>query len=278
MGVFFRIPLLSLGFILGFLTSLPELSVAVNASARDLSDLSFGNLLGGISVLFGLILGASILFSRPIATDGNYKTILPILGYSFLPFILGLNGEISFWEGIFLILVYIILVFFLFNNTKTTENTEQVLSRKPVKQIVLALTGIFSLILISNLIVRLTETMLESYNVPAFFIGFLLFSLGTNLPEIAIIFQLIKKQATELSTTSIFGSAIANSLIVGILALIRPIPIEQIGSYVVLCVLTAILLFFVFHFYRTQKKFAKKEGVILLLIYLGIIFFQIITS
>ena len=277
-GGFFHIPLLSLGFILGFLTSLPELSVAVNASARDLSDLSLGNLLGGISVLFGLILGTSILFSRPIATDGNYKTILPVLGYSFLPFVLGLNGEISFGEGIFLILIYIILVFFLFDNTKKTGGQEKILNCKPIKQIVLALTGIFSLILISNLIVRLTETMLESYNIPAFFIGFLLFSLGTNLPEIAIVFHSIKKRATELSTTSIFGSAIANSLIVGILALIRPIPIEQIGSYVALCASTGILLFFIFKFYKTEKKFTKKEGIILLFIYLGIIFIQITTS
>ncbi|RJQ27768.1 sodium:calcium antiporter [Candidatus Parcubacteria bacterium] len=276
-GYTFHIPILFLGFILGFFASLPELSIAVNTSVRDIGDLSLGNLLGGMSVLFGLILGVSIFLSRPISTDGKYTTILPILGYSFLPFLFGLNGEISFFEGTFLIVSYVILIIFLFKETKHIEQKEVYIQHSaPKKQVVFIVVGIVSLLVVSNIIIRLTETILESYNVPAFFIGFLLFSIGTNLPEIAISFRSIRKHVAELSLASIFGSVIANSLIAGILSIIRPVPIEHISSYIVLTVSTGILLFFVLRFYKTEKKFSKKEGVILALLYGGIVLLQII--
>lgn len=276
-GYSFHIPIVFLGFLLGFFASLPELSVAVSASARDIGDLSLGNLLGGISVLFGLVLGISILFSRPISTDGNYRTILPILGYSFLPFLLGLNGEISFLEGLFLILTYFVLIFYLFKGVKDKNIiAEEDRNQKTSKQIMFIFVGVLSLLIVSNIIIRLTETILESYNVPAFFIGFLLFSLGTNLPEIAISLRSIKKNVPQLSLANIFGSAITHPLIIGILSIIRPVPIEKIGSYVVLSISTGVLLFFVFRFYKTDKVFSKKEGTILALFYLGIIVLQII--
>lgn len=278
-GLFFHIPIALFGIVLGFLASLPELSVAVNASARDLSDLSLGNLLGGIPVLFGLILGISVLFSRSIKTSINNRIILPVFGYAFLPFILGLNGEISLIEGTLLIIFYFILVFFLFREIGTSEETTTLVrGNKLGKKIALAIFGILALILISNLIVRLTETLLEAYNVPAFFIGFLIFSIGTNLPEIAIAFQSIQKKVPELSTTTILGSAIANPLIIGILSIVRPIPIEQIWSYVVLSVSTGILLLFVSSFYTRQKSFSKKDGVVLVLFYIFITLIQVIIS
>jgi len=278
-GHAFHIPIMFLGFILGFLTSLPELSIAVSASTKNLSDLSLGNLLGGIAVLFGLILGVSVFFSRPISTDGNYKTILPILGYSFLPFLLGLNGEISFFEGVFLIITYFILVIFLFEEIGHKEVVKPISHHhSPLKQIIFSLIGIVSLLIISNLIIRLTETILESYNISAFFIGLILFSLGTNLPEIAVSFRAIKKHVAELSLASIFGSAIANPLIVGILSIIHPIPIENTGGYILLTISVGILLLFVFRFYETGKKFSNKEGAVLALLYAGIILLQIIFS
>jgi len=278
-GHMFHIPIIFLGFILGFLTSLPELSVAVSASAKNLSDLSLGNLLGGIVVLFGLILGVSIFFSRPISTDGRYKTILPIVGYSFLPFLLGLNGEISFFEGIFLIVAYFVLVIFLFEEMGHKEITKPITHHHSLaKQIIFTIIGIVSLLFISNLIIRLTETILESYNVSPLFIGLLLFSLGTNLPEIAVAFRSIKKHVPELPLASIFGSAIANPLIIGILSIINPIPIERTGAYAILTVSTGVLLIFIFRSYKTGGEFSKKEGGTLIFLYGAIILLQIIFS
>jgi len=278
-GHAFNVPIVFLGLILGFLTSLPELSIAVSASAKNLSDLSLGNLLGGIAVLFGLVLGVSIFFSRPISTDGSYKTILPILGYSFLPFILGLNGEISFFEGIFLVIAYFALVVFLFEELGHKDVVKPITHHhSPLKQIIFSLIGITSLLIISNLIIRLTETLLESYNISPFFIGLILFSLGTNLPEIAVSFRAIRKHVSELSLASIFGSVIANPLIIGILSIIEPVPIQQTGSYIALTISTTLLLFFVFRFYETGKKFSKKEGALLVLIYGGIILLQLLLA
>ena len=113
LGERFGVRLFFLGIILGLLTSLPELSIAINAAAYDATPLSYGNLLGGIIVLFGLIMGGSIVVNRKISTDGKTESIAPIALFLCLPLLMSLDGSIGFLEGVILIVAYFILVFFL---------------------------------------------------------------------------------------------------------------------------------------------------------------------
>lgn len=67
-----KVRLFAFGIVLGLATSLPELSVGINAMMNEASSLSVGNLLGGIIVIFGLILGTSLIFNRSVETDGSF--------------------------------------------------------------------------------------------------------------------------------------------------------------------------------------------------------------
>src|SRR5688572_30324040 len=121
-----RLPIFFLGLVLGLLTSLPELAIGINALVQDIPSISVGNLLGGSLVLFCLVLGISILLNRKIKTDGKTGSLLPILGYIFLPLLLGLSGEINFWSGLVLLLLYPTVLLHLYlthpNSSQTPKN------------------------------------------------------------------------------------------------------------------------------------------------------------
>src|SRR3989338_1989775 len=76
-----------LGVLLGLFTSLPEIAISINSAIDDVMPIAVGNLLGGIVVLFSLILGLSALLNRKIVATEKIFCFFFIL---FLPAVLSL--------------------------------------------------------------------------------------------------------------------------------------------------------------------------------------------
>ncbi len=270
LGERFGVRLFFLGIILGLLTSLPELSIAINAAAYDVTPLSYGNLLGGIIVLFGLIMGGSIVVNRKISTDGKTESIAPIALFLCLPLLMSLDGSIGFLEGVILIVAYFILVFFLHQDSsrETAVFHVHITSAKLAKTIFLTAGGIAIVIASASILMRLSQTLLERYAVPAFIVGTLVFAIGTNLPEIMVTFRSWKRHIKELSLSNLIGSALANVFIIGILASIKTIPVSIDAAYVSLIAIVVLLLAVFLRFYRTGKELTRREGLVLIVMYL----------
>ena len=100
----YHLSIFLLGIILGFFTTTPELILGLTAVHRGVASLSLGNLLGGIIVLFGLILGLAIIVHRTIKTDGQSSTIAPSILILLLPLMLGLKGSLNHWDGLIIII------------------------------------------------------------------------------------------------------------------------------------------------------------------------------
>ena len=268
-----------LGLILGFLTSLPEFSVGVNAITQNLPEIPMGNLLGGIIVLFGLILGASLVLNRRITTDGKISSFLPILIYIALPFAFGLDNKISSFEGFVIILAYFLIIFRLYlQNKNNNGNNEkiQIAKKEFFKKLSTVLLGFVLLIVISNLIIQLTIALLNNLGIPILAAGILIFSLGTNLPEIIVTFRSWRRHIKELSISTLIGSALANPAIIGIFSLIKPINFTADLSYYLLMAFTLLLLVFLLRFYETNKALTKREGFFLISIYLAFLLTQVL--
>jgi cation:H+ antiporter len=263
-GVFF------LGIILGLLTSLPELTVGLTALANGVPDLSVGNLWGGVIVLFGLILGGSLVLNRKQAIDGKASSILPLLAYSFLPLLLSLDGSLSFGEGFVLVVGYLFLVWYLYTKHRQGERTARlpVRSREVAHQLVSALAWLAVVVVSAGLIVRLARLLLEALGVSPLVIGLLVFSLGTNLPELIVTIRSWVRHIRELSYATLVGSAIANAFIIGLFALIRPIPITLDPFFYVTFAAMALLFVALFYFYEHKRTLTENEGFVLITIYL----------
>lgn len=266
-----------LGILLGGLTSLPELSVGINAAINQHDPLSYGNLIGGLLVLFGLILGGSILLNRKVETDGSWWLIAVVGLGCLLPMLLGLDGVVSTFDGLGLILVYASVLVIVLRRSRPSGGVHiQVTERKELWRHAGAIgLGVVGVLISANLLVRVTLHLLRHFDVPEFVVGLLVFSLGTNLPEIIVTLRSWKRHISELSVSNLIGSVITNTLIVGLLASAKKIQVDRNQEFYVALGMAALLFISVAIFYRTGKGMVRGEGAVLVAIYVAFVVFQI---
>lgn len=264
-----KIRLFAFGILLGLITTLPELSVGISATIDGVASLSVGNLLGGIIVLLGLIIGASLLFNRQIVTDGKLKILIPEVAVIFSPILFGMDGSYGLLDGLAMVGLYLGLIFYLYfaNHSFGVSRLEMINKNKIAKAILLSIAGIVFVLLASHWIVKITLDLLDYINVSKLVTGILIFAIGTNLPEITITITSWRKKTSELSLSHLLSSAFTNVLILGILASLRPIPFAVGPAYWVLAIFMGLVLISFLFFYHSNKKMDRREGFILLLIY-----------
>lgn len=272
--------LFTLGIVLGIMTSLPEVAVSINSIINNVPNISVGNLLGSVMVIFGLIFGMSLILNRKIRTDGDMKNLLPQLGLVFLPFILGLDGKFSTIDGITMIIMYIILLIYLFKLSKKHQGFQVsvIKEQKVLKSILLTIISAIIVIISSGFIVKVSIILLNKLEIKPFILGLLIFALGTNLPEITVALTSWKKKASELSISHLMGSIITNVIILGSMCIIKPITINIGSSYTVLVIFVALILILVGIFYKTRRSLDRIEGVFLLLTYFLFLYISIIAQ
>lgn len=266
-----------LGMILGLMTTLPEIAIGINSAINGIPEISFGNMVGGIIILFGLILPISIILNRKVKTEKHTFLFSIILLFLLLPLILGLKGYLNYIDGIILISSYIVLVYLLYRKHRVTNSVKiEIVNRKEVgKYFMLIILGIIGLIISSNLIVETTIYLLKGYNISVFIIGLLLYSIGTNLPELIIAIRSFKRKVEDLSFSNLIGSAMGNSLAIGALSLAKTINVEVNSSYLFLTIFNFVFFIIFFIFYKTDRLLVRKEGIAIFLMYLLFLFGQI---
>lgn len=266
-----------LGMILGLMTTLPEIAISINSSINGIPEISFGNMVGGIIILFGLILPISIILNRKVKTEKHTFLFSIILLFLLLPLILGLKGYLNYIDGIILISSYIVLVYLLYRKHRVTNSVKiEIVNRKEVgKYFMLIILGIIGLIISSNLIVETTIYLLKGYNISVFIIGLLLYSIGTNLPELIIAIRSFKRKVEDLSFSNLIGSAMGNSLAIGALSLAKTINVEVNSSYLFLTIFNFVFFIIFFIFYKTDRLLVRREGIAIFLMYLLFLFGQI---
>lgn len=274
-----------IGIILGILTTTPEFFIGINAIKTGAGSISIGNLFGGIIILFTLLLGINLILNEKIKTDGEIKNILPNLVFILLAIVSGLKGYFNLYDGIFFIFLYFIIIFYVNKSNKINEDNSNILNKNKkfssfiknifskendksvLKEIFISLISICFILLCSNIIIQLSTKILDQFNISKFFVGLIMFSIGTNLPELIVILRAFKNKNSELSLSHLIGSAMANILALGILSLFYSFKIKINASYILLLIMAVISMLLIVIFYKTNKSFSKKEGYALVFVY-----------
>ncbi len=264
-----RMRLFTVGIILGIVTTLPEFSVGINATLEQASTLSVGNIMGGIVVVFGLILGTSLMLNRSIETDHNLKSLLPSSLIILSPFIFGLDGKFGTFDGVMMILLYVSLIFYLYhlNRSPLVGGIALIDKKKTGKSLLIALGCLIVVMLASHWIIQLTMLLLEKVAISKLMIGLLLFSIGTNLPEITITFTSWRRKAADLSLSHLVASAFTNILVLGILAILNPITFTIGPVYYALVFFISLIIILFIIFAHSDRRLSRLEGGILLFVY-----------
>ncbi|MDD3285256.1 MAG: hypothetical protein PHG95_01295 [Patescibacteria group bacterium] len=286
-----------LGTILGFLTTIPEFMVGLNAVRQGVPAISLGNIWGGIIVIFGLILGMSIVLQREIKTDGRILVILPSFIFIIFSLFLGLKGGFHYYDGLLLVAFYLTLIYldYLSGSHYQADSAvveQAVTEQKPQpawrrleekflfwrrelrREILWALIGLFLVSLSSYVIMEIADIALGIFPIAPFLVGLLVFAIGTNLPEITVMLRSLKTKSGDLSFGHLVGSAASNILVLSLLTFITPIPLSLSWRYYVLILFVVIILSAVSIFYVTGKKFQRWEGIILICLYLSFILYE----
>ncbi len=266
-----------LGLLLGLFTSAPETALGINSLINNIESVSVGNLLGGIMVIFGLVLGLSIILNRKIRTDGKITHIIPVFFYLFLTLVLGLDNVYSFIDGVLLILGYVGLVVLMYYTKGGHEMVilEKVEKKEILRHLFKIILGLIAVVVVSHYIIDVSVDLLTRLKLSQFFIGTMIFAIGTNLPEIIITLRSWRRHLSELSISHLIGSAIANPLVIGILASFKSLTIDSGQSFILLSVFLLMLFGLLAIFYKTDNRLSRVEGVVLLLVYLAFLFTEI---
>ena len=123
-----KIPSLIIGLTLVSIgTSLPELSVSVNAALGGNADISYGNVVGSNIFNVYVVIGASALFTPMLVTKDMKKYDIPILIgiyvlFALFSFVIS-PLELSRIESIILVVLFIgYLLFLVLRTLKTNKN------------------------------------------------------------------------------------------------------------------------------------------------------------
>ena len=268
-------------FVLGILTSIPEFSVGLNSIFNKTPDIFVGNLVGASLVLFVFVIPIMAVFGSGVKmihqlSDNDLIFALLVVA---APIFLIADNVLTRTESVFLILIYIVLFYFIEKKKGLMEVMKQVKLFKGKKSIEDGLELFLAIVItffVSRYIVNTTVTLAEYFNVSSFMISIVFLSLGTNIPEISLAIRSVLMGKKEVALGDYLGSAAANTLFFGIFTLLNGARIN-ISSYSFRTLIITLFGLGVFYlFSRSNKEISKKEGKILLLVYLLFIISQIL--
>jgi cation:H+ antiporter len=264
--------------IVAFGTSAPELLVSVTAALKGNSDIAVGNVVGSNIANITLVLGITGLVFPIVITpsilrmDYTFTMITTILF-----FLLAVNGMISFVEGLVLVTLFVLVNVYFFKKIGRVEISDQETVQLKKKSVWISvgyvLVGVGGLYLGSELFVENGVIIATSLGVSERIIGITVIAVGTSLPElITSVIAAIKKE-TDIAIGNVLGSNMMNILsIIGITALVRPIPISVdfiYNDFIWMIAFTALL----FPLMRIKFAISRLDGGILLAGYAVYIFF-----
>ncbi|MBN2365815.1 MAG: calcium/sodium antiporter [Calditrichaeota bacterium] len=275
-----KIPVIVIGFtVVAFGTSAPELIVNIFASFERSSEITLGNIVGSNIFNILIILGISAIIF-PLAIKQNTTWIeIPLCFLSSLLVILCMNDEImdekgfsklTRIDGIVFLFFFLIFLVYTYNLIKSEKIQEEIAIKdysipKSVLFIVLGLAG---LVIGGRLIVISAVEIARSFKISERIIGLTIISIGTSLPELATSITAAFKKNTDIAVGNIVGSNIFNVFfILGLSAIINPVPLQKGSNIDMLVNISASLLLFLFVFTGKGRKIDRWEGILFVLIY-----------
>jgi len=282
----FNIPNIVIGLtIVAFGTSAPELIVNTIASASGNSDITLGNVLGSNIFNIMVILGiSSLIYPLTVKTKTTWIEVPLCLLSAIVIIILasdriidGMNySMITRIDGIILLAFFLIFMGYNFQTMKsgTFEEEISVKQHTTVKSFVLIIAGFILLVVGGRVIVEFAVKFAQGIGVSERIIALTIVSIGTSLPELATSAVAAYKRNVDIAIGNIVGSNIFNAfLILGVSAVIRPVPQKDNSFIDMLVNILASILLFIFIFTGKGRKIERWEGVIFLTLYIVYLLF-----
>ena len=269
----FNISPLIIGLLIfGFGTSAPEMLVSGLAAYDGHPELSIGNAFGSNIFNIGLVLAVAAII-HPVIVEKNVlkkEWLFLFLSTLVIGFLL-MDGFLSFVDGSILLILLLLFLYYVFNESKKDNNLENEVSedinkdQSKGKTWLLLIISLVILVSSARLVVWGGTNLALAFGVSDLIIGLTVVALGTSLPELAVAISSALKKQHQMIIGNIIGSNLFNSLgVLAIPGLILPfqIPSEVMSrDYIYMLIFTLLILIF-----SLKLRINRLGGLILLTI------------
>jgi len=285
----FNISDLTIGLtVVAFGTSAPELFVNIVAGVKGTTDIAIGNVLGSNIANVFLILGISAIIYPLAVSKGTVWKEIPfsLLAAVVLAFLANdqlidkqNHSVLLRSDGLILLSFFVIFLYYSINiafEIKGLYNHAPVKAHGTTKSIGLVIVGLAGLIIGGEWIVSGAVHMALKLGLSQSTVGLTVVAVGTSLPELATSAVAAYRKNTDIAIGNVVGSNIFNIFfILGISAIIHPLPFSIANNIDIGMVILASLLLFIFMFTGKKRSLDRWEGIVSICIYVIYIIFLI---
>ncbi|MGL5380394.1 calcium/sodium antiporter [Clostridium sp.] len=290
----FGIPAVIVGLtIVSLGTSAPELAISLISSLQGNNEITIGNVLGSNIFNTLMVLGVTaiimpiIIKKATILKDYLVNTVVAIalLAFTFGGMLFGKEPYISRISGIIFLIACIIYTIYLVKVAKSTniedEDKEDTSDVKMTSCLIKIVIGAIGVIIGGKLVVDSATAIAYSFGMSEKLVGLTIVAVGTSLPELVTSMVAALKGENDIALGNVLGSNIFNILLIlGASATISPIPVATTLGFdvIFLIIVTIILGIFMFNGKKEETKLSKKEGIILVLIYVAYVVYIVMRN
>lgn len=291
-GTWLKLPQFIMGVVLvGFGTSLPELSTSIAAINNGEHTVTIANVIGSNLANILIIIGISTLALGTIRFDKNLIDLdIPFLTTIVLLFsFLLVDGELSFTDGLILLIGLVGYLMYslayredprhhsgvvqyiktlLSRKKKATKSKESKTHVTPLTWFTLVIS-IVLLAVASNVAIDSMLKIVSEIGVAVSILSFFALAMGTSLPELIVSIKSLKKGKSDIVLGNIIGSCMFNMLLIGgVSAVLHPQFIEpQIAGWAIAGLVASTLILAIS---AIGKRIHIWEGFAYLLLYVAI--------
>ena len=268
-------------------TSLPETAVSVTASLVQNNELAVSNVVGSNIFNLMFVIGVCSILTPIMVQKATVVRDIPLsLGCALFLLVLGISGlgdktgmTLGHADGVIFLIVFAGYIFTMVRSAMKAraagqkveiEGVEECDNMKELsygKSILFLIVGAAAIAFGGDLTVDTASRIAIELGMSQTLVGLTIVSIGTSLPELVISVVAARKNEVDMAVGNAVGSNIFNILMVlGISSAISPVALirENIIDIVLLMVFSVMVWIFA----GTRKKIERKEGIIMVVVYL----------
>ena len=268
-------------------TSLPETAVSVTASLVQNNELAVSNVVGSNIFNLMFVIGVCSILTPIMVQKATVVRDIPLsLGCALFLLVLGVSGlgdkagmTLGHADGVIFLIVFAGYIFTMVRSAMKAraagqkveiEGVEECDNMKELsygKSILFLIVGTAAIAFGGDLTVDTASRIAIELGMSQTLVGLTIVSIGTSLPELVTSVVAARKNEVDMAVGNAVGSNIFNILMVlGISSAISPVALirENIIDIVLLMVFSVMVWIFA----GTRKKIERKEGIIMVVVYL----------
>ena len=268
-------------------TSLPETAVSVTASLVQNNELAVSNVVGSNIFNLMFVIGVCSILTPIMVQKATVVRDIPLsLGCALFLLVLGISGlgdkagmTLGHADGVIFLIVFAGYIFTMVRSAmkaraagqkveiEGVEECDNMKELSYVKSILFLIVGAAAIAFGGDLTVDTASRIAIELGMSQTLVGLTIVSIGTSLPELVTSVVAARKNEVDMAVGNAVGSNIFNILMVlGISSAISPVALiwENIIDIVLLMVFSVMVWIFA----GTRKKIERKEGIIMVVVYL----------